>query len=72
MKKKLYIILPILFLSISIFLLYQTRSARNEHRLESEASGSAELSAFEQLQIPFRNRLKFSAKICQGSHAACP
>lgn len=57
MKKKLYIILPILFLSISIFLLYQTHSARNEHRLESEASSSAELSAFEQLQKALNKNL---------------
>lgn len=50
MKKKIIILLPIIFIGISAILIYQTRSTRNDYRENLETSTSVELSAFEQLQ----------------------
>lgn len=50
MKKKIIILLPIIFIGISAILIYQTRSTRNDYRENLETSTSVELSAFDQLQ----------------------
>ncbi|MFJ3332839.1 hypothetical protein [Enterococcus sp. NPDC086594] len=50
MKKKIIILLPIIFIGISAILINQTRSTRNDYRENLETSTSVELSAFEQLQ----------------------
>ncbi|MEI1233213.1 hypothetical protein [Enterococcus mundtii] len=50
MKKKIFYILPILFIGISSILIYQTRSTRNDYRKTVESSSKSELSPFEQLQ----------------------
>lgn len=50
MKKKIFIILPIIFISISAILIYQTRNTRNEYRDTLDSSIHNELSPFEQLE----------------------
>lgn len=50
MKKKIFYILPILFIGISSILIYQTRNTRNDYRKTVESSSKSELSPFEQLQ----------------------
>lgn len=57
MKKKIFYILPILFIGISSILIYQTRNTRNEYRKTVESSTINELSAFEQLQIDLNKDL---------------
>jgi len=50
LKKKIFYILPILFIGISSILIYQTRNTRNDYRKTVESSSKSELSPFEQLQ----------------------
>lgn len=57
MKKKIFYILPILFIGISCLLIYQTRNTRNEYRKTVESSTVSELSAFEQLQLSLNKDL---------------
>lgn len=57
MKKKIFYILPILFIGISSILIYQTRNTRNEYRKTVESSTINELSAFAQLQIDLNKDL---------------
>lgn len=57
MKKKIFYILPILFIGISCLLIYQTRNTRNEYRETIESSNINELSAFEQLQVALNKDL---------------
>lgn len=57
MKKKIFYILPILFIGISCLLIYQTRNTRNEYRETIESSTINELSAFEQLQVALNKDL---------------
>ena len=57
MKKKIFYILPILFVGISCLLIYQTRNTRNEYRETIESSNINELSAFEQLQMALNKDL---------------
>lgn len=57
MKKKIFILLPIAFISMSSILIYQSRSIRNEYRETVEFSAAVELSAFEQLQKALNKEL---------------
>ncbi|MDO7880197.1 MAG: hypothetical protein Q6A85_12170 [Enterococcus mundtii] len=57
MKKKIFYILPILFIGISSILIYQTRNTRNDYRKTVESSSKSELSPFEQLQQATSNDL---------------
>ncbi|MDO7872887.1 hypothetical protein A5882_003822 [Enterococcus sp. 4E1_DIV0656] len=57
MKKKIFYILPILFIGISCLLIYQTRNTRNEYRETVESSNINELSAFDQLQMALNKDL---------------
>lgn len=50
MKKKLFLLLPLLFICISGILIYQTRNTRNEYRNTVESSAVPELTPFEKLQ----------------------
>lgn len=50
LKKKIFYILPILFIGISSILIYQTRNTRNDYRKTVESSSISEVSPFEQLQ----------------------
>ena len=56
-KKKIFYILPILFIGISSILIYQTRNTRNDYRKTVESSSKSELSPFEQLQQATSNDL---------------
>ncbi|EPH88366.1 hypothetical protein D922_03986 [Enterococcus faecalis 06-MB-DW-09] len=53
MKKKLVIILPFVFLSISLIFIYQTHNARKELQATLVSSETRELTGFEQLQQTF-------------------
>ena len=50
MNKKMFLFLPILFISIGSILIYQTRNTRNDYHETAESSTTNEFSAFEQLQ----------------------